>query len=541
MKIMQFCCKNAKIGTWISGICLLALHACKTPVIEPEAALPPGTGSVLVYPLDKTSFPGFSGEFRLEKLSDGTASGKILLKGFNPARRYFGKISRTDASNPNAVFDVADLHELDAAGMSLAHLKKDYSNKPIFFDSLRNLEGVVRVLEINPEGGATREVLRGDFGSSLILGETKTFPISDLSQSGFTGSLTFKQRANGNLLFTGSLNGLAGTNQLELYYFRGSPEGNNLRIRKLGQISSENAPAFNLSFPENLPGLEALDTLGGFIAFEELGISPDSTDFKALTLFGGNIPTGNRVEYPLYSFADSILLAKVEFAEYGQAGSSLRMKFSSLPGTNLSNQFISIHRGLWLDAANKIASFRIPASGKFETASIPDGSGGFLTFSEISSWNAHLRLSGDSLGSNLSGIADIGANEVLKTDSMGSILSELNPSFNIGGSVLFKKRRNGNVLACFRLSSTQSGVENNLFIRSGPKPAAISDTTAMKLRVATFNGINPGFYKGFSVVRKADDTVAKWQDLLDERLQGSYLEFSFFDSGDFQVMSRGDL
>ncbi len=536
----QFSFNKTRFKLWISGICLLAIHACKTPVIEPEIALPPGTGTVVVYPLKTTSFPGFSGEFQMEKLSDGSASGKLILKGFDPAKRYFGKISRTEASSA-AVSDFADLHELDAGGMSFAHLKKDYSNKPLQYDSLRNLEGVVRVLEFNPEGGSTREVLRGDFGSSVILDEVKIFQISDASQSGFNGSITFKKRINGNILFTGNLNGLSGTNQLELSFFRGSPNGTNYRVRKLGQISSVNASEFNINFPENLPGLNAFDTLNGFIAFEEVGHSPDSTDFKALTLFGGNVATGNRIEYPLYSASDSSVLAMVEFAEFGQSGSPVRMKFTALSGQNLSNLFLSLHRGLWLDQADKILSIRIPSSGKFEKSNIPDGSGNLLTFNDISAWNAHFRLAEDSLGSNLNGIADIGANEVIRTDSMVSYLNELNPSFNYEGSILFRKRLNGNVLACFRLSSTQSGVENNLIIRTGPKPTALFDTTARVCRVAVFNGINPGFYKGFSKPVKSNGQPFTWTELQQAKTENNYLEYSFSDSGDFQVISRGDL
>ncbi len=539
----HICFNKTRFKLWISGICLLAIHACKTPVIEPETALPPGTGTVVIYPLKTTSFPGFSGEFQMEKLSDGSASGKLILKGFDPAKRYFGKISRTEASSA-AVSDFADLHELDGGGISVAHLKKDYSNKPLQFDSLRKIEGVVRVLEFNPEGGSSREVLRGDFGSSVILDEVKIFQISDASQSGFNGSITFKKRINGNILFSGNLNGLSGTNQLELSFFRGSPNGINYRVRKLGQISSVNASEFNINFPENLPGLNAFDTLNGFIAFEEVGNSPDSTDFKALTLFGGNVATGNRIEYPLYSASDSSVLAMVEFAEFGQSGSPVRMKFTALSGQNLSNLFLSLHRGLWLDQADKILSIRIPSSGKFEKTNIPDGSGNLLTFNNISTWNAHLRLSEDSLGSNRSGIADIGANEVMKTDSIVSYLNELNPNpfYGKGGSITFKKRLNGNVLACFRLSSTESGVDNNIIIRTGPKPAALFDTTARVCRVAVFNGINPGFYKGFSKPVKSNGQPFTWTELQQAKTENNYLEYSFSDSGFLQeVMSRGDL
>ena len=533
-----------KLKTSCSIAWLLAFACCKTPVIEPEK---PGTGvqgTEILFPLNKPQFPGYAGDFLLSKLSDGTASGKLQLQGLKPGMRYFGKISRTSLSNPNAVIDFADLGECGTEKTSsVRHLKTDYRNQPVKFDSLLEMEAIIRVLELDPAGGFPKEVLRGDFGSNLLLPEEKNIQVSEAGQSGFNGSLTFRQRKNGNLLFSGNIAGLSGSDQLILSFFRGSPDGTFQRIKPaLGQISAENAGSFSFSFPASGDGgLNGLDTLQGFIGFELPGHSEDSLDLKAIANFGGNTPTGNKQAYPVYSSLDSAVIASVELVEIGQPGSPLRMKFQFKPPFNNANQYLSLHRGTGLDPADTILSVKIPANGKFELKQIPDGNGGLLRFNSIDSWNAHIRLAeNDPMGeSNLSGSTDIGANEVLRDDSVTAYLTEQNPSFNITGYLIFRKRKNGDLLSYFRLSSTQSGVENNLLIRTGPKPTAIYDTTASICRIATFNGINPGLYKGFSKPAKPNGIPFTRSELQQAINDNAYLEYSFSDSGDFQVISRG--
>jgi len=524
---------------------LLAFACCKTPVVEPEKPIPAGLGTEILFPLNKPQFPGYSGDFILNKLEDGSARGKLQLKGLKSGFRYFGKISRTNSDNANVVTDYADLGEYRPdQTFSEKHLKIEYRNKPINFDSLLEMEAVIRILELDPAVGFPREVLRGDFGSNLLLPEEKRILISESGQSGLNGILTFRQRKNGDFFCFGSISGLSGSDQLTFSYFKGSPDGNFERTKPaLGQISADNSGNFSFSFPEWIAeGLNGLDTLEGFIGFELPGQSQDSLNLKAIASFGGNLPTGNKREFFIYSVSDSSILARIEFFETGQAGSPLRMKFEARPSFNYANQYFSLHRGTCLDPADTIISARIPSNGKFSLRQIPDGNGGLLRFSTIENWNAHVRLAeNDPLGeSNLSGSTDIGINEVLSEDMVTAYLNEQNPSFNISGFLNFKQRKNGNLLAYFQLSSTQSGVENNLIIRAGPKPAAIFDTTASICRIATFNGINPGFYKGFSKPVKPNGTPFTLVQLQEAINENAYLEYSFFDSGDFQVISRGN-
>jgi hypothetical protein len=529
---------------YISAIYVITLQSCKTTVIEPEKSVPPGTGTQVLFPLDQAGSPGFSGELRLEKLSDGSAIGDLRVEGMSKGKRYFGKICRTNNSNPNLLIDFADLGEIGSEKPELRrHLEKDYSNQLVRFDSLLEMEGIVRILESDPAGGFLKEVLRGNFGSNLILSGEKNYSIGSAGGSNISGSLKFRQRKNGNLLLSGSISGMSDSDVLEINYFTGSSAGIFRNQGKLGQISADNAGGFEFNFSQVTGGLSVLDTLQGFIGFQIPGQNPDSVSLLAIANFGGNLSTGKQKAYFIYNPLDSSVIGKIEFEEFGAAGNPVRMRFSANQNLTVSNGYLSLHRGTSLDAADTIAAFRIPLTKTLEANNIPDGQGGLLRFNDLDNWNAHLRIAeNDPLGeSNLSGSADLGGNEVISGDTLLSYLNEMNPSFNLDGLMLFRKRRNGNVLSFFRLSSTQAGVENNLIVRAGPKPSAIYDTTAMLYNAGNFNGINPGLYKGLSKLRKTDGSMAKWADLMQAKQNEAYLEYSFFDSGDFQVICRGSL
>jgi hypothetical protein len=521
---------------------LIGFASCKAPLIEPEKSIPAASGFEITYPLNQPQFPGFSGDFTLKKLVDGTAEGKLKLGGLNSGNRYFGKISITSTSNPNLTRDFADLGEIMPGSSTLSkHLQFNYLNQPIPFDSLILLEGVIRILELSPTGGFSKEVLRGDFGSNLILEDEKAIPVSGFTGQAIGGNLIFRQRKNGQFLVSGNLSGLSPTQTLELTYFKGSSGSKFERKEKIGQISADNSFSFPIII--HAKNLADLDTLKGFIGFEIPGHSADSANFVAIANFGGNVASGNKQSYPIYNVADSTIAGTVAFAEFGPVGTALRLIFKAAPGFMTANAYLSIHRGTTLDAADTLLSVKIPPSGEFEIIDLKNENGLPLRFPDLSQWNAHIRIAdNDPLGeSNLMARADIGANEVLAGDTLMSYLNEQNPSFNIGGMLIFRKRKNGQVISFFQLGSTQSGVENQILIRMGPKPAAIYDTTTSTFRVARFNGINPGLYKGISALMKKNGQPVAWPELMQAKAEDNYLEYSFSDSGDFQVICRGNL
>jgi len=330
---------------------------------------------------------------------------------------------------------------------------------------------------------------------------------------------------------------------LELSYFRGNPAGQRKYIRKLGEVYIDSAGNFSFDFPGDYPGLEALDTLRGFIGFHPKD-KPNNTDsLFAVVRFGG-IKISFERSYNLYRTEDSSVVGKIKLQEIGGAG-NLSLQFeASIPPSPDVEQYLSVNRGNSLGSADTILSLKIPLDGKIFLPQVHYGTlqGSFVTAANLDQWNAHARIAGDVSGSdNVKGRADLGANEVLKTDSLVSSFTEFNPQFNIGGSLIFRKRRNGDALSFIKVSNTVSGIENAILIRNGPKPASINDTTASVLRVAVFQGINPGEFKRTFNLSKLNGDICKWDELLQAKSQSAYLEYSFSDTGDFVIISRGDL
>ncbi len=526
-----------------SGLCVYLLSSCKTQIFEPEK----GPGSVssgyIEFPLDQPLKPGYSGKFLLAPNPDGSSSGKLELQGLDKEKRYFGKISSTNSSNPNLVLDIADLHEISAqSGKSEMLINRNYQNEFLRYDSLLAEEAIIRILEVNPNGGLPTEVLRGDFGSNLILDGSKNVNILPVMESGISGNFDVKKRKNGRWLLDGSLQGLSGQLSLKIAFYRGNPNGEFRKELDLGQVSADGAGKFRLNFPLSLSSFSDLDTLNGFIGLKDASLPADSFQFKAIANFGGNSPTGNFKIYTLYSPADSSEVASLEFVEYGQAGSPVRLKIQFNPAADYAGKFLSLHRKTWLDPSDTISSMAIPANGKLEVQKVPNGSGGWLRFQDIATWNANARLAEDPTGEgNVSGIADLGGNEVLSSDSLRAQLNESNPGFGINASILFRPRKNGGVISFFTLNNTQSGVENNLLIRLGPKPSNFTDTTLATHRIARINGVNPGQFKGSSNLQEMDGGSGTWSDLLMRKESGAYLEGNFSDGGDFYILCRGNL
>ena len=538
--------KSNQIATQIlciTGICVLFLSACKTPVFEPDLLLKTGSGTEVHFPLEQPLLPGYSGDFYIAPASDGSSYGRLQLSGLNPSKRYFGKISRTDASNPNLVIDIADLHEIDPeTGKSEMQIRRDYQNRTLLFDSLLNKEAVIRILEINPNGGLPSEVLRGDFGSNVILEEKREVQVASKNGSGISGSLEIRRRKNGRWLINGKVQNIPAQMTLRASYFSGNVNGVYQKQASLGSFYADVADKFRFGFPVNLPGFSSLDTLNGFIGFENADQPVDSVKFLAVANFGGNNPTGRSKTYPIYSASDSSLVAKLEFEEFGQMGSPLRLTINLIQPIQGQKKYLSLHRGTWLDQVDTIWSVALPEIGNLEIAKVPNGSGSWLRFEDLDAWNTNARLAEDASGqNNVYGIADLGGNEILKTDSLFSVLNESNPAFGINGNLIFRPRKNGHVFSAFYLSNTQAGVENTILIRLGPKPALFTDTTVATHRVAIINGINPGTYKGFSNLEKITGTPGTWSELMAGKNTGSYLEFNFSDGGDFFALCRGNL
>lgn len=535
---MKFCAGKYFRVLWI--MLFLGLNACKINEFEP-GIIPPDPGKrVVSYPLNFPVVPGVSGEVTFSALEDGTAIVKTRLNGTQTGSRYFAKLSVSNANDYAINSDLADLGEISADnGQGIYWLKKNYRNNPILYDSLLVADAKVRILELSPTTLAPREVLRGDIGLNALAEGRKSFGFIPLGGSLVQGTIEIRQRNNGKFTLQAKLTGFQTGQSLQVSYFSGSYEtGNFTKQEYLGNYSSgQDAAFFNCTKWKGM--LSMLDTLSGFLGVESAGSRPDSLRFESICNLGGNLASGREKFIPVFGEIDSARIGVIRFIE---VGSSLRMRFQPEQIPSGSQFYLSLNRGNSLSVADSFF-FKPVSSGQIlEFSGIPRGDGQILSFGDLETWDAHARIT-EAGFSNQIGKADIGANEVLFTDSLTVFLSEPNPvSQAFQGKLIFRPRRNQKVICFYQLTGSQGFIQNNLIIRNPPKPTSFSlaDTTSPALRLASFLGGAPGMAKGSSVVLSVLNEPVTWDILQQKKFEGGYAEYNFSDEGFIQeIFSRG--
>lgn len=521
-------------------VLLGAIQGCKINEFEGNI-LPNDPGiSTKTYPLEFPSKAGYGGSITFSKAEDGTSLVSFQLAGLQANSRYFGKLSVSNAADFANSADLADLGEISGStGTGKYWLKKNYKNKALLFDSLLVMDAKVRILEIDPAILSPKEVLRGDIGSNALLEGKKSFTFQSLNASGISGQTEVRQRINGKFFLTSTLGGIESGQSLPVSFFRGIYEtGDFKKVDYLGNYSAGQEKAY-YSYAGWVGNLGLLDTLIGFLGVEAQNSTADSIRLVSICNFGGNQSSGRTKTYSLFKESDSSLIANLNFYE---VGSKLRMKFQpvDIPGGN--QLYLSLNRNNALSSPDSFFYKPISPGQILEFSNVGNGSGGILNFDDLSTWNAHARITEQGF-SNEIGKADLGANEILLTDSIIGNLSEPNPIGGFTGKVIFRPRVNNRVVCYYFLSGSEGFVQNNLVVRDGPKPANFNplEVTPISIRIATFTGGVPGPLKGISNAANAQNEAIDWNLIKGKKTDGSYLEYHFEDSGEIQqIFSRGN-
>lgn len=524
----------------VSIACCVAILSCNRSSFE-DLPIPsdPGIASK-TYPLDRPRVAGFSGDFTIQKLNDGTARALIRINGCKAGFRYFGKISASNASDDNNIKDIADLNEISSgSGTSTTWIEKDYNNIRLLYDSLLVADAMVRILELDTKTSQLYEVLRGDIGSNTLLPDSAVFSFKEVNASGINGEVVIRQRLNGNFIAVSKFTGLDFSRSMELSFYNGNYASSN--FSKLNKISSinENISEYSFGIPWCKGSIQLFDTLKGFLGIEEAG---DVPVMQSVCNFGGNKSTGNQYRYFLYNPTDSSIAGNILFEEIGAAGSPLQLTYFSSGPNDGVNRYISFHRGTTLDPTDSIFVRKVSNVGATVFQNVDDGSGGYITFQKLFQWNTNARIVEDPLGfSNVSGSADLGQNEVLSTDSIVRSLNMPSPSYpTYGGTLIFRPRKNGNVIIHIRLNESFAGIENNIEIKSGPMPPDFNPYASNgSLFKVTFNGTSVGQAVKESInFRTGAGLPAVWSDVKSASGQGNFVEHNFPDDYIYPL-SRG--
>jgi hypothetical protein len=495
-----------------------------------------------VYPLPFPFKEGFRGELTFSKIGDGSTLVKFQISGTKSGNRYFAKLSVSNAADFANNADLADLGEISGeTGTGSYWLKKNYKNHPLLFDSLLIMDAKVRIIEIDQADLSPKEVLRGDIGSNALLEGSRSFLFSEIDSSGISGRVEIKQRQNGKFILNAIVSGIPQGKSLPVYFFRGNFEtGEFSRIGYLGNYSSGQESAY-YGYDAWAGGLVSLDTLAGFLGIESINELGD-TLLVAASNFGGNKASGKKKSYGIYSEADSALIGNLTFEELGK---NLKMTFEPIQIPQNESFLLTFNKSNSLSAPDSFFTLAIHPTKKRTVQNPRKSSDQVLKFDDLESWDAHAIVAKEGFSSIL-GKADLGINEIIKTDSLVKTLSEINPnSQGYSGTIVFRPNKRGKILAFYRLNNSIPFAENNLIIRNGPKPSSfeISDTTATAMQIGSFLGGTAGVeVRGKSIVWLPGNVWADWSLLLILKSQDAYLEYNFSDSGYIQeIFSRGPL
>jgi hypothetical protein len=461
------------------------------------------TSLTIDYPLNYVLKQGFSGSIKFSKLEDGTSLASLNIQGTNPAKRYFGKITQSNALDNQSNTDIADLNELNAQnGTSTSWINKNYNNETILYDSLITSNSMVRVLELDEQNILT-EVLRGDIGSNLLTDEKRTYPMVSNGNSTINGNITFQKRLNGKYLLKTELEGLDSNNNgfYSLALYTGDLSiGSFTKTLKIAEIS-QFSPVTEISVNNLSVNLSELDDLAGFWGLATSDFRSDSV--VSYHNFRGNTSTGRFTEYDIFKetpgsagVENDTVVGKIKFEE--RPGGKVRTTFTGIQNHFADDEtyFITISTGSTLVQPIKkpFNVVKIPASLTFVNDFIrKDSTNQLLNYDDVSNWDAHLRITTDTINfTSTLGLANLGGNEILDEEKTIP-MTPINGSI-CEGTFIIKKRKSGAAIGLLTLTYREPFTDHIFTLRQGNSSSA-APTDAILAEIQRIDGGNGGDVK----------------------------------------------
>jgi hypothetical protein len=525
--------KNTALFLSNTLLILILAGSCQLKEFKEKVVPQSPTSGTVDYPLLYPTSPEFDGTLRFEKLADGTIKSNLKLTGLKSGRRYFGKITSSNAADFSGGKSIADLGEIKAEnGVLESWIHEDYVNKPIFFDSLVNADARIVVEEIDPLTGIKVEVIRGDIGSNLLLEGNKIYDFESIGANQITGNIEFRTRKNGNTFVTTKIQGISNESNVELSLFFGDASIDKFtrgdrREKALNNYSGNQKVVYS-DLGKLIPSLSSLDSLKGFIGIKANKQEGDLfTNFLGFANLGGNIKTGRNLSYSIFDDSDT-LRGKLIFEEVGVSFPVVVMNFEPIKISKIKNYFLYFIKGNSFEKENvSFTSFKINDSSSLKIKNPLLENLKTKTLDEIKNWNASLLIAEADFNSKLPK-TDIGQqNEILNSDSLVVTLSS--PPFD--GKIVFKQRKSGESICKVTLNQGYNGTTNLITIRQGPKPSTLADTTARLVEISWDGNIGKVLEKQ-NLKNNAGNPIL-WSELKTYSTSNAYVEYGYL--GDYYL------
>ena len=525
--------KNTALFLSNTLLILILAGSCQLKEFKEKVVPQLPTSGTVDYPLLYPTSPEFDGTLRFEKLADGTIKSNLKLTGLKSGRRYFAKITSSNAADFSGGKSIADLGEIKPEnGVLESWIHEDYVNKPIFFDSLVNADARIVVEEIDPLTGIKVEVIRGDIGSNLLLEGNKTYDFESIGANQITGNIEFRTRKNGNTFVTTKIQGISNESNVELSLFFGDASIDKFtrgdrREKALNNYSGNQKVVYS-DLGKLIPSLSSLDSLKGFIGIKANKQEGDLfTNFLGLANLGGNIKTGRNLSYSIIDDSDT-LRGKLIFEEVGVSFPGLVMIFEPKNISKTKNYFLYFIKGNSFEKVLEVSfsSFKINDSSSLKIKNPLLENLKTKTLDEIKNWNASVLIAEAEFNNKLAK-TDIGQNEILNSDSLVVNLSSP-PTYE--GKIIFKQRKSGESICKVTLNQGINGTTNFISIRQGPQPSTLEDTTARLVDISTWEG-NIGKVRQKQNLKNNAGNPILWSEFKTYSTSNAYVEYGYL--GDY--------
>jgi len=162
------------------------------------------TGNMVTYSLDERSDSGVSGDIEFVELENGKIQAEISLSGTNNGETHPSHVHMNSAALGGGII-ISLTPVAGATGSSVTIFDADDNGNALTFDQIDNLDAYVNIHKSVDELEVV--VAQGDIGTNQLTGESKTYQLSERAVDGISGSITFKERKNGNALAEIDLDG----------------------------------------------------------------------------------------------------------------------------------------------------------------------------------------------------------------------------------------------------------------------------------------------------------------------------------------------
>ena len=162
------------------------------------------TGNSISYDLNEISDSDISGDIEFVELENGKIQAEISLSGTTDGNSHPSHIHMNSAALGGDII-VSLTPVAGATGSSVTIFDQDDNGTALTFAQIDNLDAYVNIHKSADELNII--VAQGDIGTNTLTGESKTYDLGERAIEGISGSITFKERKNGNALAEIDLDG----------------------------------------------------------------------------------------------------------------------------------------------------------------------------------------------------------------------------------------------------------------------------------------------------------------------------------------------